>query len=199
MSDELKAEPRGRGHSLTTEQRLFFVESFARYMTTQEVLRAWAERWPQVSPPSVQALYRYRPPLVLQGPHAEAFTTERDRYRADLPAFAEKHKRLECLHEMAESLRGRIDGLQNDERREVTADLYDEEAPKRAKKGTVRTIRATRAELERDLRQTLSQIDDEMGKVIRLEHTGAGGGPIMLIEIDNRTMDVPGVTGDGAD
>ena len=173
MSEGLKAGVRPSGHNLTSDQRMFLVHAFARYMTTAEARRAWEERWPDAPFPAPPSIYRYRPPLVLQGPHAEAFTTERDRYRADLPAFAEKHKRLECLHEMAESLRGRIDGLQNDERREVTADLYDEEAPKRAKKGTVRTIRATRAELERDLRQTLSQIDDEMGKVIKLEHSGS--------------------------
>ena len=179
MADELKTELRGKGHNLTTEQRLFFVESFARYMTVQEVIRAWVERWPGVQPPSAQALYRYRPPLVLQGQYAEAFQTERDRYRADLPAFAEKHKRLECLHEMVQSLRDRIAALPSDERREVVADLYEDDSPdgvtrsQRRRKGVVKTVRATRLELERALRETCAQIDDEMGKVIRLEHSGS--------------------------
>ena len=67
----------------------------------------------------------------------------------------------------------------------------------RKRTGTVKTIRATRVELEREKRATLEQIDNEMGKVIKLEHSGPGGGPIMVVEIDNRTMVVPEANGNG--
>ena len=190
MAGGLKAGLRSPGKNLTSDQRAFLVTAFACYQTVQEVLRSWAEHWPDSPVPSAQALYNYRLPLVLQGPHAEAFQTERDRYKADLPAFAAKDRRIAELCKMVESLDSRIAACVDDERREVTA---------KTDKGIVRSIRATRVELEREKRATLDQIDNEMGKVIKLEHSGPGGGPIMVIEVDNRTMVVPEANGHGED
>jgi hypothetical protein len=158
-----KKDPRigaKNGGRVNAIHRKFLVSAYARSDSPKVIEAAWERAFPGRPFPSRQARSRYQPPEVFEGKYCILFEKERAAWLAHLPPFAQKRKRMQELNDMAESLRERASEAA-DKRSEITT--QDERGT------TMKIIKPSRIELERELRATLAQMDEEVGRHYNLD------------------------------